>query len=92
LAVRLIGARSNRDGIGAVVTISARSDPRWSRQWNHKTTAVGYASSASVPVHFGAGKARVLDTVEVRWPSGAVQVLRDVPADQVLTVREPSPE
>jgi enediyne biosynthesis protein E4 len=40
-------------------------------------------------VHFGTGTARILDSVEVRWPSGAVQVLRDVPADQVLTVREP---
>ena len=88
LAVRLIGSRSNRDGIGAVVTISARSDPRWSRQWNHMTTAVGYASSTLAPVHFGTGAARVLDTVEVRWPSGTVQVLRDVEADQVITVRE----
>jgi enediyne biosynthesis protein E4 len=88
LAVRLIGERSNRDGIGAVVTVAAASDPRWSRQWNHMTTAVGYASSTRAPVHFGTGTARVLDSVEVRWPSGAVQVLQNVAADQVLTVRE----
>ena len=88
LAVRLIGTKSNRDGIGAMVTVAARSDPRWSRQWNHMTTAVGYASSTRAPVHFGTGAARVLDSVEVRWPSGVVQVLRDVAADQVLTVRE----
>jgi hypothetical protein len=88
LGVRLIGSKSNRDGIGALVTIAARSDPRWTRQWNHMTTAVGYASSTCAPVHFGTGAARTLDTVEVRWPSGAVQVLRDVAVDQVLTVRE----
>ena len=90
LAVRLVGTKSNRDGIGAVVTIAASSDPRWTRQWNHMTTAVGYASSSHGPVHFGTGSARVLDTVEVRWPSGVVQTLRDVPADQVLTVTEPA--
>jgi len=88
LGVRLIGSRSNRDGIGAVVTVAARADPRWSRQWNHMTTAVGYASSTHAPVHFGTGTARVLDSVEVRWPSGTVQVLRNVPADRILTVRE----
>ena len=88
LAVRLIGTKSNRDGIGAVVILSASSDPRWSRQWNHMTTAVGYASSSRAPVHFGTGTARVIDSLEVRWPSGTVQVLRNVPADQVLTVRE----
>lgn len=88
LAVRLVGTKSNRDGIGAVVKVAAASDARWSRQWNHMTTAVGYASSSHGPVHFGTGSARTLDTVEVRWPSGEVQTLRDVPADQVITVRE----
>ena len=52
------------------------------------TSAVGYASSTHGPVHFGTGTAKTLDTVEVRWPSGLVQVLSDVAADQVLTVRE----
>ena len=88
LRLRLIGTKSNRDGIGAVVTITAGSDPRWRRQFNHMTTAVGYASSTCAPVHFGTGTAKTIDRVEIRWPSGAVQVLRDVPADQLLTVRE----
>jgi hypothetical protein len=88
LDVRLVGTKSNRDGIGAVVKITARSDPRWREQFNQMTTAVGYASSSAGPVHFGTGSATRLDTVEVRWPSGTVQTLRDVPADQVLTVRE----
>lgn len=88
LDIQLIGTKSNRDGIGSVVTLRAASDPRWRQQSNHRTTAVGYASSSCAPVHFGTGTAKTIDRVEIRWPSGIVQVLRDVPADQVLTVRE----
>jgi hypothetical protein len=89
LAVRLVGTRSNRDGIGTVVKLTSGADPRWRQQWNHMTTAVGYASSSAGPVHFGTGAAAVIDAVEIRWPSGTVQVLEDVKADQVLTVTEP---
>jgi enediyne biosynthesis protein E4 len=89
LDVRLVGTKSNRDGIGAVVKITSAADPRWRQQWNHMTTAVGYASSSHGPVHFGTGSAAVIDTVEIRWPSGTVQVLKDVKADQILAVTEP---
>jgi hypothetical protein len=88
LDVRLVGTKSNRDGIGAVVKIAAKADPRWREQFNQMTTAVGYASSSAGPVHFGTGQARTLDAVEIHWPSGTVQVLKDVAADQVLIVRE----
>jgi hypothetical protein len=87
LAVRLVGTKSNRDGIGAVVKVTSSADPRWREQFNHMTTAVGYASSSAGPVHFGLGSARKVD-VEVRWPSGTVQLLKDVGSDQVLNVRE----
>ena len=88
LDVRLVGTKSNRDGIGALVKITSKADARWHEQFNGMTTTVGYASSSAGPVHFGTGAARTLDLVEIRWPSGAVQALKDVPADQVLTVRE----
>ena len=88
LDVRLVGTKSNRDGIGAVVKIAAKADPRWHAQFNAMTTTVGYASSSAGPVHFGTGLAKALDIVEIRWPSGTVQTLKDVPADQVLVVRE----
>jgi hypothetical protein len=88
LDVRLVGTKSNRDGIGAVVKIASKADPRWREQYNTMTTTVGYASSSGGPVHFGTGAAQRLDTVQVRWPGGTVQTLTDVPADQVLTVRE----
>ncbi|HUG52418.1 MAG TPA: CRTAC1 family protein, partial [Vicinamibacteria bacterium] len=88
IALRLVGTRSNRDGIGAVVKVTGGTDPRWREQFNHMTTAVGYASSSAGPVHFGTGRARTVD-VEVRWPSGTVQRLPAVGTGQVVTVTEP---
>jgi hypothetical protein len=48
----------------------------------------GHTSHSVVPVHFGLGEASQADTVEIRWPSGTVQVLTDVQANQVVTVTE----
>ena len=81
IILRLIGTKSNRDGIGARVRIG--------KQCNHMTTAVGYASSSHFGVHFGLGKSSKIDEIEIRWPSGIVQVLRNVPPNQRLEVREP---
>jgi hypothetical protein len=82
LILRLIGTRSSRDGIGAVI--------RLGNQWNHVTTAVGYASSSPASVHFGTGKLEKIDRIEIRWPSGTLQVLRNIATNQVLDVHEPS--
>ncbi|MBM3748204.1 MAG: CRTAC1 family protein [Acidobacteria bacterium] len=80
LVLKLTGTKSNRDGIGAEVRIGS--------QVNHMTTAVGYSSSSHDGVHFGLGKVEKVDQVEIRWPSGTVQVLRDVKAGQVVKVVE----
>ena len=80
---RLHGRRSNRDGIGTVVRVG--------RQWNQMTSAVSYASSSLIPVHFGLGSAAKADDVEIRWPSGRLQRLKGVAADQVVDVTEPAP-
>ena len=85
LAVRLRGRRSNRDGIGARVQVTTKSGV----QYNHMTTSVGYASSSAWGVHFGLDDVAVVPRIEIRWPSGTVQTLRDVRADQVLSVNEP---
>ena len=82
LVIRLQGTRSNRDGIGATIALDGQS--------NHMTSAVGYASSSHFGTHFGLGKNRKASRIDIHWPSGTVQVLRDVPADQFLTVREPA--
>ena len=85
ILLRLMGKVSNRDGIGAAIKIV---DALGRTQYNHVTTSVGYASSSDRRVHFGLGTAKKLDLIEIRWPSGIIQRLRDVPANQVLTVQE----
>ena len=59
-------------------------------RFNHMTSAVGYISSSHGPVHFGTGTMERLARVEIRWPSGIVQVLENVPTNQVLDVKEPA--
>lgn len=86
LDLRLEGTKSNRDAIGATVKLTGESGRV---QYNHVTTAVGYASSSDKRVHFGLGADRTIREIEIRWPSRAVQVLRDVSADQILEVKEP---
>ena len=86
LELRLEGTKSNRDGIGAAVKLTGESGRV---QYNHLTTAVGYASASDKRVHFGLGGDRTARSIEIRWPRGALQVLKDVSADQVLEVREP---
>jgi enediyne biosynthesis protein E4 len=86
LELRLQGTKSNRDAIGARVKIVTQSGA----QYNHVTTSVGYASSSAGPVHFGLGQNAVADLVEIRWPSGIVQQLKHVKADQLLKVKEPA--
>ena len=80
-AFRLTGTKSNRDGIGARI--------RSGKQWNEMTSAVSYASSSLIPVHFGVADAKVLEDVEIRWPSGRVQHLKNVPVNRVTDVKEP---
>jgi len=92
LELRLVGTKSNRDGIGAVVKLEQAEGARWREQWNHVTTAFGYASASAGPLHFGTGQATSVDRVLILWPSGTRQLLEKVAADQVLTVREaPAP-
>jgi enediyne biosynthesis protein E4 len=85
LEFALQGTKSNRDGIGARIRVSAGGFV----QFNHMSTAAGYASSSAAPVHFGLGAAKVAEEVEIRWPSGTIQKLRDVQSDQVLPIQEP---
>jgi hypothetical protein len=85
LAVRTQGTRSNRDGIGALLKLTSASGVRY----DHVNPAVGYGGSSDIRVHFGLGKDELVTKLEVRWPSGAVQVLENVKVDQTIVVREP---
>jgi hypothetical protein len=83
---KLQGTKSNRDGIGARIRVVTKSGA----QYNHMTTSCGYASSSAGPVHFGLGANASADLVEIHWPSGIVQQMKDVAGDQVLLVKEPA--
>ena len=80
IVIKLVGTRSNRDGIGARVRIGT--------QTNHMTTSVGYASSSHYGVHFGLGASQTIETLRIEWPSGSTQVLTNIKADQVLKIVE----
>ncbi|HEY1679314.1 MAG TPA: CRTAC1 family protein [Candidatus Sulfotelmatobacter sp.] len=83
---KLQGTKSNRDGIGVRIKVVTKSGA----QYNHMTTSSGYASSSAGPVHFGLGANASADLVEIHWPSGVVQQLHDVKADQIVAVKEPA--
>jgi hypothetical protein len=87
LLVNTIGRRSNRDGIGAALKLTTASGRT---VYNHVTTSDGFMSSSDKRVHFGLGAEKVVATLEIRWPSGIVQTLKKVRADQILTVTEPA--
>lgn len=82
---RLVGRKSNRDGIGARIHITYAGFG----QWNHVTTSVGYACSSEPVVHFGVGSADIVDSAQIRWPSGIVQTMSHLRARQLYTVQEP---
>jgi enediyne biosynthesis protein E4 len=85
IELALQGTRSNRDGIGAKIKLTAGG----LKQFDHVSTTAGYASSSAGPIHFGLAGASVADEIEIRWPSGVVQVLRHVPADKLQRIIEP---
>lgn len=84
LQFRLIGRRSNRDGIGARIDITARGR----RQRDEVRSAYSYCAANELRAHFGIGDAPRAERVEVRWPSGQVDVFTDVAAGRIYTVVE----
>ncbi|TCK74090.1 CRTAC1 family protein [Acidipila rosea] len=85
LMLDLVGHKSNRDGIGAEVKVTTTKGS----QWVVVSTAGSYLSSCDKRPHFGLG-AETKATVEISWPSGIHQTLKDVAADQILKVDEPA--
>jgi hypothetical protein len=85
ITLHLTGHKSNRDGIGAVVKLTTAQGS----QWVTVTTSSGYLSSSDPRVHFGMGNSQVAESIEIRWPSGIVQTLKDVKGDRQIQVDEP---
>jgi hypothetical protein len=86
LLLKLTGHKSNRDAIGAEVTVVTAGGA----QFATVSTAGSYLSASDKRVHFGLGTNKVAQKIEIRWPSGIGQTLKDVPADQILSIDEPS--
>jgi hypothetical protein len=82
--IKTVGSRSNRDGIGARVTVVAGN----LTQYDEVRSGGSYLSSSDLRLHFGLGAAKNIDRVEVRWPSGQVDTVRSAPADRILTIKE----
>ena len=86
LTLKLVGHKSNRDAIGAEVKlVTARG-----QQIATVSTAGSYLSSSDKRVHFGLGSESAAQSIEIRWPSGIQQTLKNVRADQILQVDEPA--
>ena len=86
LLLNLVGHRSNRDGIGATLEVETAGG----KQCATVTTAGSYLSSSDKRVHFGLGESTEAAKIVIRWPSGVVQTLDHVKADQILRVDEPT--
>jgi hypothetical protein len=86
LTLELVGHQSNRDAIGAEVKVVTAKGS----QWATVTTAGSYLSSSDKRVHFGLGSEKTAEQIEIHWPSGVHQTLKDVRGDQILQVQEPA--
>src|SRR5206468_7742930 len=84
LMVSLIGARSNRDGIGASLKLTSEGRV----QVEQAKGGMSYMSANDPRIHFGLGKRTKIDQLEITWPSGQVDHLKDVPIDKIIAVKE----
>jgi hypothetical protein len=85
LRVQTLGTSSNRDGIGARVEVSVRGG---TKLWQIVKTGSSYASQSELPLTFGLGTAASVDGVRISWPSGRVDSVGMVKANQVIVVKE----
>lgn len=84
LRVKLVGTKSNRDGIGSVVRVTSGKD----QQWQMLRSGSSYLSQSELALTFGLGKESKADSLEVQWPSGQVDKLSNISAGQTVTIQE----
>jgi hypothetical protein len=82
--VLLIGTKSNRDGIGAVLKLSSSGTV----QVDQAKGGTSYMSASDPRIHFGLGKRTKIDSLEITWPSGRVDKLASAPLDSIIAVKE----
>ena len=90
IKVRTIGTKSNRSGIGARIlcTTHPPGESKPHQQMDEVRSGSGYISQSDLRVHFGIGKAEKVDVLEIRWPSGQVDTLKDIKPNQLIYVKE----
>ena len=84
LRVKLVGTRSNRDGIGAIVRVSSGAD----KQWQMMKSGGSYLSANELVLTFGLGANPKVDSLEITWPSGQIDRISNIEAGQTITVQE----
>jgi enediyne biosynthesis protein E4 len=84
LEFKLIGTKSNRDGLGALITLDAGN----LKLLEQCTTSGSYMSASDKRVHFGLGPATIANNISIRWPSRAIDTYPEMRADQIVTLRE----
>ena len=90
IKIRTIGTKSNRSGIGARLTCITHppGESKPHQQIDEVRSGGSYISQNDLRIHFGIGKAEKVDVLEIRWPSGYVDTLKDVKANQLIYVKE----
>jgi hypothetical protein len=99
--VRLVGVKSNRTGIGARIKVVAQTGspvltakpdaaghPAPLTQIEEVRSCNGYYSASDLRIHFGLNEAKKVDLIEIRWPSGAVDALKDLDVNRLYVVEE----
>ena len=86
ITLTLLGTKSNRDAVGAQVRVVSQSGRQ---QCAMVTASSSYASASDKRIHFGLGSEQSVQSIEIRWPSGTIQKLKDVKSGQLLVVTEP---
>jgi hypothetical protein len=84
IIIRTVGTRSNRDGIGARLRVTAAGRT----QMREVKAGSGYLGQSDTRVHVGLGRTARIDRLEIQWPAGSTEVIQDVPVNQIVTVTE----
>lgn len=91
IKIRTVGTKSNRSGIGAQIRVTAQVDPNAPKpmmQLEEVRSGGSYYSQNDLRVHFGLGQAKKVDRLEIRWPSGATDTLKDLDANSMYVIQE----
>ena len=86
LLLKLVGHKANRDAVGARVALTT---PSGRTLYNHVTGSVGFMSTSDLRLHFGLAGEVMAATIEIQWPGGTVQTLKNISADRILRIEEP---